>query len=184
MSPRVPGRQQAFVHVTAILSLAVVLGACAPATPRTTFPPLGQTPGPAGDDTAATRRLIVDALSGAGIQAVDAQRTYRPAEGALLAAAPRSQLQVTLPADPTHGYILVYSLGSEAAATAAANDQASYLASSVAKAYYPPGTSFVLRVIENDVVFFSWLPADSPDPQTPEVQRVLESLGTGVQVPG
>ena len=171
MSPRVPGRQQAFVLVTAILSLAVVLGACAPATPRTTFPPLGQTPGPAGDDTAATRKVIVDALSGAGIQAVDAQRTYRPAEGAL-------------PADPTHGYILVYSLGSEAAATAAANDQASYLASSVAKAYYPPGTSFVLRVIENDVVFFSWLPADSPDPQTPEVQRVLESLGTGVQVPG
>ncbi|HET6638268.1 MAG TPA: hypothetical protein VFH82_05750, partial [Gemmatimonadota bacterium] len=178
MSRRVvAGRHFPSVLLVAGVLLALALGACAPATPRTTFPPLGQTPGPAGDDTAATRKVIVDALSGAGIQAVDAQRTYRPAEGALLAAAPRSLLQVTLPADPTHGYILVYSLGSEAAATAAANDQASYLASSVAKAYYPPGTSFVLRVIGNNVVFFSWLPPDSPDPQTPEVQRVLESLG-------
>ena len=184
MSVRAVAPRSPSVLIAASLLLALFLGACAPATPRTTFPPLGQTPGPAGDETAATRKVIVDALSAAGIQAVDAQRTYRPAEGALLAAAPRSLLQVTLPADPTHGYILVYSLGSEAAATAAANDQASYLASSVAKAYYPPGTSFVLRVIGANVVFFSWLPADSPDPQTPDVQRVLETLGTGVQVPG
>jgi hypothetical protein len=93
-------------------------------------------------------------------------------------------LQVALPDDPTHGYILIYASDAPSDATAAAADQAAYLATSIAKAYYPPGTSFVLRVVGSNVVFYSWLPASSPDKRTPDIERILSSIGTAVPVPG
>jgi hypothetical protein len=168
-------------RVAWLVAMAIMLAACGATT--TTFPPVGVTPRPAGDETAAIRKIVVDALAGAGLQAVDAARTYRPSEGALLAAAPRTVLQVALPDDPTHGYVLLYALPSAAAASAAAADQASYLATSIAKAYYPPGTAFVLRVQGSNVVFYSWLPANSPDARTPDIERVLRTIGSEVQVP-
>lgn len=181
---RPTGRVRARVGALMWASLAVFVIGCAAGTPRTTFPAIGTTPQPAGDQTAAATRTVVDALAAQGLQALESSGSYRPAEGALLAAAPRTLLQVTLPNDPTHGYILVYALGSAEAATAAANDQAAYLSTSVAKAYYPPGTAFVLRVVGSNVVFYSWLPANAPDPRTPQIQPVLETVGTEVQVPG
>lgn len=168
----------------AFLALVAAAALTACGGPTSTFPAIGTTPEPAGDRTAPTTKVVVDALASAGLQAIPAARTYRPIEGALLAAAPRTVLQVTLPADPDHGYILIYALPSAAEAVAAATDHASYLSTSAAKAYYPPGTAFVLRVIGSNVVFFSWLPAASPDSQTPEIERVLRTLGTEVPVPG
>ncbi|MCI0584852.1 MAG: hypothetical protein L0227_18510, partial [Chloroflexi bacterium] len=110
------------------LALATFAAACAPSS-RTTFPPVGSTPGPAGDATAAARAEIIGALAAVGLQAVDAVRPYRPAEGALLAAAPRTVLQATLPDDPGHGFIVLYALPSPTAAQAAATDHAAYIAS-------------------------------------------------------
>lgn len=169
--------------VLAVTWLALILAACTGPVVRNTFPPAGVTPQPPGDATEATRRLVVDALAAEGLQAVETARAYRPAEGARLAAAPRTVLQAVLPDDPTHGYIVVYALDSPAAAQAAAEDQATYAASSIGKAYYPPGTQFVIRVVGSTVVFFQWLPANSPDERTAEVARVLSTLGTGVPVP-
>jgi hypothetical protein len=42
----------------------------------------------------------------------------------------------------------------------------------------------VLGVVGSNVVFYSWLPANAPDPWSPEIQPVVETGGTEVQVPG
>ena len=104
-----PTRRSAMV--AGVLGVAVLVGACSPAA-QATFPPIGSTPQPPGDATAATKTAVVAALAGRGLQADEAVRTYRPPEGPLLAAAPRSVLQVRLTDDPDHGYIVIYSLGS------------------------------------------------------------------------
>jgi hypothetical protein len=165
------------------MAFGIALAACAPVTTRTTFPPIGSTPLPAGEATAATKQQIVGALAAAGLQAAEAVRTYRPPEGALLAAAPRSVLQVALPDDPSHGYIVIYALGSPADATAAATDHATYLSSGPGGIQFPPGTDFVLRVLGSNVVFFTWSPENAPDARTPEIARILRTLGTEVPAP-
>lgn len=169
--------------VAAVLAAAVALAACAPGAPRTTFPPIGSTPRPAGDATAATTRAVVDALGAAGLPAREATRPYRPPEGALLAGAPRTVLQVTLPDDPTHGYVVIYALGSPASAAAAAQDHAAYVASGPGGIQFPPGTQFVIRVVGSTVVFFNWSPQTSTDARTEQIATVLGAIGTGVEVP-
>jgi hypothetical protein len=94
-------------------------------------------------------------------------------------------VQVALDDDPTRGYIVIYALGSAGEATAAAADHAAYLASNTGgRALFPPGTEFVIRVLGSSVVVYSWLPADARDPRTPAIATVLQTIGTGVQVPG
>jgi hypothetical protein len=172
------------LSLAAVLSLAAMLAACAgPAAPRTTFPPFGSTPAPAGDATAATRQQVIDALAAAGLQAVEAVRPYRPPEGPLLAGAPRTVLQATLPDDPAHGYIVVYALPSAAEAQAAAADHAAYVASSPGRINFPSDARFVLRVVGSNVVFFHWSPASASDPRTQAIEDALATIGTGVPVP-
>ena len=162
----------------------VAVAACVPVTTRTTFPPLGTTPQPAGDSTAATKQVLIDALAAKGLVATDAIRTYRPPEGALLTAAPRSVLQVDLTDDPEHGYIVVYALASPAAAIAAARDQLQYLAQGAGGGtLLPPGTHFVVRPRDATVVFFHWLPANSPDPRTATVADTISEVTSSVSEP-
>ncbi|HUQ44946.1 MAG TPA: hypothetical protein VM451_11145 [Candidatus Limnocylindria bacterium] len=169
--------------VFATLVLAGVLAACV--TTRSSFPPPGSSPEPAGDSTAATVAQVIGALRIQSVPAVESTRPYRPAEGALLAAAPRSLVQATLPEDPDHGFIVVYAFDSPVAAQAAAQDGAGYLAAGIGGGIQnPPGTEYVLRVVGSNVVYFSWLPASSPDPRTASIATALATLGTGVQVPG
>jgi len=162
---------------------ALCVAACAPATSRTTFPPIGSTPLPAGDATNATRLAVIAALAAAGLQADQTNRAFRPPEGPLLAAAPRTVLQVALPDDPDHGFIVIYALGSPNAALAAANDHAAWVASSIGRINFPPGTQFALRVVGANVVLFSWLPGNSPDPRLDQIGPALDALGDGVEVP-
>ena len=162
--------------------LAVALGGCI--TTRNSFPPAGSTPKPAGDATAATVTQVIAALQAQGLQAAVSDRAYRPAEGPLLAAASRTVIQVTLPQDPSRGSIVVYALASPAAAQAAAEDHAAYLAAGIGGGVqYPPGTEFVLRVVGSNVVFFNWLPANSPDPGTQQIATALQGVGTEVEIP-
>ena len=101
----------------------------------------------------------------------------------MFAAAPRAVYQVVLPDDPTHGFISVYLFADEAAAIAAGNEQAAYLASGPGRVQFQPDTRFVLRQLGPTVVFFAWSPANSPDRRTPEIQKVLETVGTGITIP-
>lgn len=128
---------------------------------------------------------VIAGLAADGLQAADSNRPYRPVEGPLLAAAPRSVVQVTLPEDPDHGFVVVYALPTEAAAKEAAEDHATYLAAGIGGAVQnPPGTQYVLRQVGPYVVYFSWLPANSPDPRTSQIADALRRIGTEVQVPG
>ena len=147
-----------------------------------TFPPAGSTPGAPGDATAATKQQIMGALGAVGLQAVDATRPYRPPEGALMTGAARSVLQATLPDDPDHGYIVIYSLGSAVAAESAAFDQARYVASGPGGIQFPPGSHFVLRIVDSTVIFFTWSPGGSPDSRTHLIEDALNTLGVAVQV--
>ena len=167
-----------------LLLVALTVSACAPAyVPRSTYPPIGSTPLPAGDSTNATSQAVIGALSGAGLQAAVTLTPYRPPEGPLLAAAPRTVLQVTLPDDPEHGFIVIYALGSPNSALAAANDHAEWLGSSTGRINFPPGTRFALRVLGATVVSFSWLPGASPDRRLDQIGPALETVGEAVTVP-
>ena len=165
-----------------LVAATLVTTACAAGT-RTTFPPLGSSPAPVGQATAATRGQVIAALGAAGLQAIDANRAHRPPEGPLLAAAPRSVLQVTLPDDPGHGFIVIYALPSAAAAEAAAADHAAYIASGIGRVNFPFDSRFVLRVVGSNVIFFSWSPGAALDERTQLIEDALETVGTGVQVP-
>jgi hypothetical protein len=164
--------------------LVAVSAAACTSGPRTTFPPLGATPGAAGDLTDATEATVIAALAAVGLPAAEATRPFRPPEGPLLAAAPRTIIQATLPEDPTHGFVMIYAFPSPQAAEAAAADHAAYISSGPGRVQFPPGSRFVLRVVGSTVVFFSWLPDSAPDPRTRSIEEALLGVGSEVPVPG
>jgi hypothetical protein len=141
-------------------------------------------PGPGGDAASATKALVVRALGGVGLQAVESIKPYRPAETASLIGAPRSVIQVQLPDDPDHGYVVIYSLGSAVTAEKAAFDQAAYVASPAGAVQFPPGSHFVLRMVDTTVIFFTWSPGGSPDQRTHLIEGALNTIGIAVPVTG
>ncbi|HEY2888892.1 MAG TPA: hypothetical protein VGJ17_09765, partial [Candidatus Limnocylindrales bacterium] len=82
------------VATLALLAAALALFAGCAGPNRATFPALGSTPAPVGAATGDTVEQVLGALASVGLQATVTLRPFRPAEGPLLAAAPRSVLQV------------------------------------------------------------------------------------------
>jgi hypothetical protein len=177
MTGPLPGHARLVALVVVVAGTLTACGGTA-----STFPPVGSTPQPAGGATAAAEQAIIKALAGVGLQAAESARPYRPPEGPLLAAAPRTVLEVPLPADKDPATIAIYALASPDAATAAARDDADYIRSNTGGIQLPPGTEVVLQVVGSNVVFFSWLPADSPDPGTATIARTLAGVGQSVPV--
>ena len=169
-----------------VLATAALFAGCGTAeTPVTTFPPPSVAPSrtvsPAVNQT---RAELVRVLGEANLILSDTQSAVRPAEAPLLAGAPRAVYQVTLPADPTRGYIVVYEFSDAARAADAAAEQQRYLASGPGRIQTPEGTVFVLRQVGSTVVLYDWLPGAAQDPRAPEVQRTLETLGVGFPIEG
>jgi len=163
-------------RVGAMLAIATfAISACAA--------PTRATPGPVGVAAAATEQQLIGALAAVGLQAGETNRPFRPPEGPVLAAAPRTVLAVPLPDDPDPGWIVVYALGSEDEAGRAAKDQAAYIASNTGRINFAKGTRFVLRLVGSTVVWFSWLPETSPDRRTATIAQALEAIGTGIDIP-
>ena len=160
----------------AAAALIAATAACA-TEPRTTYGPPG---GPAGALTDATESLVIAALGGVGLSAAEALRPYRPSEGALLANAPRTVLQVTLPDDPNGAFIVIYPMQSPQAADVAAAEQAELISSNRGGAF-PNASRFSLRVVGDTVVFFTWIPEAAIDPRTRSIEEAL--LGVGSEVP-
>ena len=160
------------------------IGALLAAAALACSPPSGglPTPGSGGDPASATKQLIIGALGAVGLQAVDAAKPYRPAETPSLIGAARSVLQVQLPDDPDHGYVVVYSLGSATTAEKVVYDQAAYVASPTGNIQFPPGSHFVLRTVDTTVIFFTWSPGTSPDSRTHLIEDTLNTIGIGVPV--
>jgi len=165
------------------LATLLVAGCRLPSGDQPTFPPVGATPAPAGGSTAAAKSAVEAALAVEGLQVVDAVAAYRPPEGAIFAAAPRTVVQVVLADDPSHGYIVLYSLPTPAAALAAAQDQATYIASGPGHVLFVPGSQFSLRVLGSVAIFFAWSPDSSPDAHTPSIALALEQVGDEVAIP-
>jgi hypothetical protein len=178
-----PGRRGLRSAFVAAL-IAMLVSACGSgSTPPPTFPPVGTTPAPAGDATAAARAEVTRLLGVEGLQVVDASSAFRPPEGAIFAATPRTVIQATLPDDPTHGYIVLYAFPNAAAALAGAKDQAAYIASGPGRAYFVLDTHFTIRLTGNVAIFFFWSPDNSPDARTPSIDLALSQIGTGVVIP-
>lgn len=129
-----------------------------------------------------TRAELVRVLATANLVLSDTQVPVRPAEAPLLVTAPRAVFQVTLPQDPTRGYIVVYEFPDSARAADAAAEEQRYLASGPGRVQTPEGTVHVLRQLGPTVVLYDWLPGVAKDPSAPEIQRALETLGVGYPV--
>jgi hypothetical protein len=187
MTTRASGRRRIrhILLASAVVASLAALAACsASATLQPPFPPVGVTPPPVGTATAAARAAVANALSIEGLQIVDAPVAYRPAEGPLFAAAPRSVVQVILPADPSHGFITLYAFATPQAALTAANDQAAYIASGPGRVQFGIDARFTLRVLGSTALFFWWSPSNSPDEHTPTIDLALAQVGTAVPIPG
>lgn len=168
----------------ALLALAMLVAACGTEreTALVTFPPatLG-----AGIVTAAsdvTRKAIDRSLSGIGLSAGLPQIPYRPGEAPLVAAAPRTVLEVAIPGGSGPAYVSIYEFANVDSATAAGAEQARYVASPVGRVLFTTGTQFAVRQSGTTVVFYSWLPS-ADDPRTDEIASALESVGTVIEVP-
>ena len=167
------------------LALGVAtLAACAAAESSVPSLPV-QTVGPARTVSPAvnlTRAELVRVLAVGNLLLTDTQAPVRPAESALLANAPRAVFQVTLPADPTRGYVVVYEFSDSSRAAQAAAEEQQYLASGPGRVQTPEGTIHVLRQVGPTVVLYDWLPGAARDPSAPKVQAALETLGVGFPV--
>ena len=170
---RVARRSLAAARARAGRSLAAPRGST-----RTTFPPLGSTPAPAGDATAATEQQVIGALAAQGLQAADAIRTYRPPEGPLLAAAPRTVLQVDPAGRPEARLHRRSTRLPRRRRERRRRGPRAYISSGTGRIQFPPGPSFVLRVVGSTVVFFSWSPDAAPDPECAQVASILGAVGT------
>jgi hypothetical protein len=176
---------RAAAFVLAVASVAALGGCAVPEAVGPTFPPVSigpsRTVSPAVNQT---RAELVRALGEANLILADTQAPVRPAEAPLLAGAPRAVYQVTLPEDPTRGFIVVYEFSDASRAADAAAEEQRYLASGPGRVQTPEGTVHVLRQVGSTVVLYDWLPGAAQDPRAPEIQRVLETLGVGFPIEG
>jgi hypothetical protein len=177
-------RAGSIIALAATVAVLAGCGAGAPVSRPATFPPTSVGPGEAtGAEVAATRQELARALGAVGLELADPQVPYRPGESPALAAARRSVFQVVLPDDSGHGFVSVYELANATAATAAGQEQAAYVASGPGRVQFPPDSRFIIRQVGQTLVFFAWSPANSSDLRTADIQRALETVGTGIPVP-
>jgi hypothetical protein len=170
--------------VPALLVLALVAACDGSATnpPPVASPSAASGAQPPGPAVGATREAIAAALGARRVILQDPPVPYRPAEPASIAAVPRAVYQAVLPADSSHGYIVVYDFRTDAAALAGGRAMAAYVGSPVGRVNFPLGTRFIVRQLGSTVVFYTDL-ADSPDAQAPDVAEALTTIGTEVPVP-
>jgi hypothetical protein len=176
------GGPPAWFAVVAIggLVLAVILIALqalgiggAPAGPAPTLPPTGQA-------AQYTHDLVAQALTADSFQVTDPQVAYRPGESPSLIDVPRRVVQAVLPDDPDKGYIVIYELPSNGEADRVGKDFAAYLASGTGAIQYPRDEQFVIRRVGPTLVFFSWSPTVSPNPDTARLAATLATIGEPV----
>lgn len=174
----------ASVIVAAVMVLPTVAACAADIGATVTYPVASIDPDRAVSPAVIqTRGQVAQALGEKNLILADTQTPYRPPEAAMLASAPRAVYQVTLPADPTGGYIAVYEFTDTAQAAMAAAEEQAYLASGPGRIQSPPGTVNVIRQVGTTVVFYSWLPGAAQDPGAADIQTALEILGVGYPVP-
>ena len=165
-----------------VLAAAVVLAGCGIGAPAAspTPQPVPSLPTEQSPAVAATRAELARALGGAGLLLDVPTVDYRP----LVAPPPsRAVFRAVLPADPRGGSIVVYEFPTPGAAAAAGAEYAAWLASGPGRVNFPPDTKLTLRQVGSTIVFFNWSPANSSDPQTPDIAPALETVGIEIPIP-
>jgi hypothetical protein len=132
---------------------------------------------PAGSAAALTHGRVSAALQDAGFVVQDPTTAYRPGETATLLSTPRRLIQAVIPADPTHGYVVVYEFADPNAADAAGREFDAWLHSGTGGIGYPRDAPFVLRRMGQTLIFFTWSPTVSPDADVARLAATLSALG-------
>ena len=162
------------------VAIALVLAGCADLDAN---PPQGPAATPIGSpalgpSAEATRQAVFGALGRQNLIVAPTSTPFRPPESAPLAAAPRNVYQVTLPQAPDEGFIVVYTLPTEADAIAAAGAQRDYIASGPGRVQAPPGTDHVIQQLGPTVIVYDWVPGGTEDEAAPRVAEALRTIGT------
>lgn len=166
-----------------LLVAALVVTACGAGAGTIPVAPVAPSPTRAvSPSVTATTTAIGQVLSAAGLATAPAQVPFRPGESPMLAAAPREVVQAILPSDPVHGMIVIYDFPDAGAALAAGNEMAAYLKSGPGRVQFVPDSIHTLRQVGSTLVFFTWSPANSPDPRTADIASALDTLGTGIPI--
>jgi hypothetical protein len=110
---------------------------------------------------AGTVALLRDKLGQRGFQLAPPLVSYRPSEPVALTQTPRTVLQV-VGSDPEQGYVVVYELTSDAAATAAGTELARYLASGFGQTNFPLDAQFYVAQVGETLVF-TWYSSERAD---------------------
>ena len=167
-----------------IALLSGVLASCGIAANEAAQPSVAITPQVSLSATLQLcRNELVTTLSAAGFSLVQPASAVRPAESPLLSAAPRTVGQVLLPADPNHGFIVLYQFPDPASAYAAAQQQAAYIGGGEGRIQFVPDTQFTLRQDGSCVLFYNWSPSASTDPRSPAIETALDTFGVEITIP-
>ena len=90
---------------------------------------------------------------------------------------------MVLPKDLDGGYIVVYEFPDAARAVDAGNDLAGYLGSGAGRVNFPIDAQHTIRQLGTTLIFYTWSPSTSPDPDSPKVAEALSTLGIGFAAP-
>jgi hypothetical protein len=170
-----------------VLALALVVATIAAAcgggdrgTPG--GPPLPTPQASLSAEVAATVALVRSTLADAGYQLVPPRLAYRPSEPAVLTQVPRAVIQVSS-VDPDTGFVVVYELPDEAAASAAATELAAYLGSGLGQSNFPTDAQFSVAQVGSTIVFTWWSRDRSGDPAAAQgAYDVIRTIGRQVPV--
>jgi len=88
-----------------------------------------------------------------------------------------------MPADPIHGYIVVYEFPDVATAAAAGHDLATYLGSGPGRVQFPSDVQHLIRQLGTTLVIYSWSPSAATDPHEDRIFSDLSTIGVGIDVP-
>jgi hypothetical protein len=170
--------------IAVVALVALILAGCGAGASRASLPPAPTSAAASYPPTVAdTRRLVADALGRDGLTLQDANQPFRPPESPSMTAASRGIFQVVLPADPDHGYLVIYAFRDAASAATAARDQATYIGSGPGKVQFTPDTVSVIRQVDTTVIVYSWSPANSTDTHAASIATDLATVGIEVQIP-
>ena len=176
--------RRAMLVLLAGLLLGAFLAGCGVAAsteaPAATPTPALPTYSPA---IAETRRLVAAALAASSLQLQDATQPFRPPESPTTTAATRGVFQVILPADPGHGYIVIYEFRDPPTAAAAGAELAAYLGTGPGRIQFTPDTRHLIRLVGTTLVTYSWSPANSTDSRADAIPGDLDTVGSSVAVP-
>lgn len=130
---------------------------------------------------ATTAAALTTALGDAGIPLFPPTAPARPSEPESLTQIPRAILQAGI-GDPNTGYVVIYQLADDNAATAAGAELAGYLSSGFGQTNFPVDTQFHVATLGPTVILTWWSREKASDDELAE--NAFDAIATvGTEVP-